>query len=242
MPAGKAERREAFGPSPYGGIVDLRQATDIALLTSSEPEETLPDKIGRQILEIKEWVRKTYPGSKLYRQIEVVAAQVRTPHATVMARAAAHARSAAYAPESATTPVQKSAWVAVSSGDIDALAKLADGIVDVDAAAIVRAAVTLAERWRSHLDSEIRLGPDWKAWEKDLKKAAVRGAEPLSDADLHILRHAVADNHCKSSEGERSEVRSRVQRLMERHARALLLRLEMAEKATVPAPAVTHTS
>ena len=93
----------------------------------------------------------------------------------------------------------------------------------------LQAGLRIARDWESSHDQEVRFGPDWKAWEKELKKAATRGADPLSDMDLHKIRHAVADNHCKSSESERSTVRWREGRLMERHGRALLLRLDMAE-------------
>ena len=98
-----------------------------------------------------------------------------------------------------------------------------------DCIAALKAGLRIAEDWKGSYEQEVRFGPDWRAWNSDLKKASTRGVVPLSDQDLHRIRHAVADNHCKSSESERSQTRWQVGTIMERHARALLLRLDLAE-------------
>jgi hypothetical protein len=71
--------------------------------------------------------------------------------------------------------------------------------------------------------------PDWTRWESDLKRAAVKDAEPISDEELDRFRHALADVHCKSSSRERDEVEYRLQRFGAKMWRKILARLDAAE-------------
>jgi hypothetical protein len=87
------------------------------------------------------------------------------------------------------------------------------------------------ETLRNNLESEIRMGPDWRSWEKDLKKASHKRQEPIDDETLYRFRHAVADNHSKSSSGERSTVEYREARFVSKHLGGLLARLDRAEEA-----------
>lgn len=74
---------------------------------------------------------------------------------------------------------------------------------------------------------------DWIGWNKTIKamkKAAHHGKDPISDEDLHLLRMAVSDNHCKSSSAERDSAKYRVQRIAEKRMPAILARLDAAEE------------
>jgi hypothetical protein len=81
------------------------------------------------------------------------------------------------------------------------------------------------------VQSLINLSPDWRRWEKDLKKASSRSKGPISDEDLYRFRHAVADNTCKRSESERFTASYRVNKFIERHLGGLIARLDAAEEA-----------
>lgn len=83
----------------------------------------------------------------------------------------------------------------------------------------------------NNIQSLINLSPDWRRWEKDLKKASSRSKGPISDENLYRFRHAVADNHCKSSQRERFSAEYRVTKFMERHLGGLIARLDAAEEA-----------
>jgi hypothetical protein len=88
------------------------------------------------------------------------------------------------------------------------------------------------ERSRRDHEQTLRLDvPDWRSWEKDLGKASRKGQEPISDEILHQFRHAIADVHCKSSPSERSEVEYRQRRYVEKHLGGLIARLDRAEEA-----------
>lgn len=76
--------------------------------------------------------------------------------------------------------------------------------------------------------------PDWTQWEADLRKAATKDAEPISDEELDRFRHALADVHCKSSSRERDEVEYRLQRFGAKMWRKILARLDRAEARTPP--------
>lgn len=71
--------------------------------------------------------------------------------------------------------------------------------------------------------------PDWRSWDRDLKKASVRDATPLDDESLGRLRHALADVHCKSTASERLAVEYRSTRFADKVLRRLLARLDQAE-------------
>lgn len=89
-----------------------------------------------------------------------------------------------------------------------------------------------AEEIQNRLETTLRIDvPDWRSWEKDLKKASHKRQDPVSDEILHQIRHAVADVHCKSSASERSEVDGRQMRYVEKHLGGLLARLDRAEEA-----------
>lgn len=81
--------------------------------------------------------------------------------------------------------------------------------------------------------TEMRSNFDWIGWKKTIKamkKAAHHGKDPISDEDLHILRMAVSDNHCKSSASERSSAEHRVMELAKKRMSAILSRLDAAEE------------
>lgn len=98
-----------------------------------------------------------------------------------------------------------------------------------------RLAITKArlERLKTRHDQTLRLDvPDWRAWDKDLKKASHARQEPVSDEILHQFRHAIADaGTSKSSTSERSEVDFRRTRYAEKHLGGLIARLDRAEDA-----------
>ena len=74
---------------------------------------------------------------------------------------------------------------------------------------------------------------DWVGWNKTIKamkKAAHFGKDPISDEDLHLVRMAVSDNHCKSSSSERSSAEWRVMELAKKRLPAILSRLDAAEE------------
>lgn len=83
--------------------------------------------------------------------------------------------------------------------------------------------------------SLINLAPDWRSWEADLKKASHKRQTAIDDETLYRFRHAVADNHCKSSSSERSEVEYREQKYMSRYLGGLLARLDAAEETLADA-------
>lgn len=97
-----------------------------------------------------------------------------------------------------------------------------------------RLAVTGArlERLKSRHEQTLRLDvPDWRVWERDLRKASRKGLEPISEEALHRFRHAVADVHCKSSASEKAQVEHRQLRYVEKHLGGLIARLDRAEDA-----------
>lgn len=90
------------------------------------------------------------------------------------------------------------------------------------------------EELRLDIDNMERMSIfDWVGWNKTIKamkKAAHFGKDPISDEDLHILRMAVSDNHCKSSASERSSAEHRVMELAKKRMPAILSRLDAAEE------------
>ena len=91
-----------------------------------------------------------------------------------------------------------------------------------------------AEKARDEAERELQSAlavklPDWAAWTKDLRKAAVRDSEPLDDEKMNVFRHAVADNHCKSTASERYECQYRVETFAKRYGRQIVARLDASE-------------
>lgn len=100
------------------------------------------------------------------------------------------------------------------------------------AAAQLRLKDAELEDVQNRLESTLNIDvPDWRSWERDLKKASHKKLDPISDEILHQFRHAVADVHCKSSSGERATVELRQQRYVDKHLGGLLARLDQAEDA-----------
>lgn len=71
--------------------------------------------------------------------------------------------------------------------------------------------------------------PDWMAWTKDLRKAATKDQEPLDDERMDLFRHAVADNHTKSTAAERDDAKYRVGRFAGRYGSRIIARIDAAE-------------
>lgn len=103
--------------------------------------------------------------------------------------------------------------------------------VDAQAISIEEASALRGEiaDLKDEISAIIRMGPDWQKFERSLKKASHHSQGPLSDGDLEMLRHAVADNMSKSCAAERNEARRRQALCAERMLPALLARLDKAE-------------
>lgn len=71
---------------------------------------------------------------------------------------------------------------------------------------------------------------DWKEWNRLIKSASHQKSNPLEEDKLDLLRLAVADNHCKSSKGDRSSAEHRVMELGRKFLPALIARLDKAEE------------
>lgn len=99
------------------------------------------------------------------------------------------------------------------------------------AASLAVAQARLVKSREGH-EQTLRLDvPDWRTWEKDLKKASHKRQDPISDEILHQFRHAVADVTSKSSSSQKFEVTYRQQRYVEKHLGGLIARLDRAEEA-----------
>lgn len=242
-------RAERYGPTPYGTLVDLQYATqeladaqmgplwkaatanahfDLALRDARFLRQQLDDITGETDQQAQDIGQAENTLSRLIAALE--GGSLRDEE---------HRREADGSRR--TTDAERASW----SKDVDGMkaaietlaarhAELAMVTPDThewasDCMTALKAGLRIAEDWKGSYEQEVRFGPDWRAWNSDLKRASTRGVVPLSDQDLHRIRHAVADNHCKSSESERSQTRWQVGTIMERHARALLLRLDLAE-------------
>ena len=210
------ERRERFGPSPYGNLLDLSDLADTPV-TSLTARPTPEGSHGMARY-------RSYNGRHevLWDNDDIEAAKAvckgddgRTDLDAYIVDRTAMAMLRA-----------RTGWVA---RPLDAIG------IDVGdrAAAAARMAIQADEvtRLDDRCKSLVNLGPDWGKWETDLKKASHRSKGPIDDETLFRFRHAVADAHCKSSACERSTVDHRQRRFVELHLGGLMARLDAAEDA-----------
>lgn len=209
------ERRETFGPSPYGGLVDLTDVTaHPATAWDREAARPWPLEEGA-----KRHVARNGEGETIAEtnDLEEARGACRTEEDRTDLDAYVVDRT------DRTISRARCCWRPEPLPAIDACADVA--------AELFMARLERDEAVASH-DTTLRISvPDWRAWEKDLKKASRKGQEPISDELLHQFRHAVADVHCKSSSSEKSEVVYRQARYVEKHLGGLIARLDRAEEA-----------
>lgn len=242
-------RAERYGPTPYGTLVDLQYATQELADTQTGPlwkAATANAHFDRALREAR-FLRKQLDDitGETDQQAQDIGQAENTLSRLIAALEGGSFRDEDHRHEAdgsrRTTDAERASW----SRDVDGMkaavealamrhAELARVTPDThewasDCMTALKAGLRIAEDWKRSYEHEVRFGPDWRAWNSDLKKASTRGVVPLSDQNLHRIRHAVADNHCKSSESERSQTRWQVGTIMERHARSLLLRLDLAE-------------
>jgi hypothetical protein len=204
------ERRESFGNSPYGHLLDLRSVCDDPV-TGSAPEE-------------------------LSGGIHATPMRFVVVDATCGVRSRHDDEAAA---RDAAEDIDDAMVVDVAAGGVlhhdrgwrRIQVEGRDERETILAAALAVATARL-ERSREKHEQTLRIDvPDWRAWTGDLKKASRKNQEPISDELLHQFRHAVADVHCKSSASERSEVEWRQRLYVEKHLGGLITRLDRAEDA-----------
>lgn len=195
------ERREIFGPSPYGGLNNL---SDIA-------ESEIPRKSGRYCIFDEEGALIERTDDEEYARKQVSRMGVLESYIDCDTWTL-HRYRYGYRHENLTRMPDK------SDDSIFIAKKICDQAFHIQNLEIEN-------------QSLVNLAPDWRKWEKDLKKASHKRKDPISDEDLYRLRLAVADNHCKSSSSERAEVEYREQRYISKHLGALLCRLDQAEEA-----------
>jgi hypothetical protein len=242
-------RAERYGPTPYGTLVDLRNATEEMADLKAEP-------VSRTATANAHFDRALREARFLREQLDAITGETdqqgqdigqaeNTLSRLISALEGGSFEDDGSRPETAgrprTTDAERASWGRDVDGMRNAVEDLAARGSELamvtpdtrewvsDCMTALKAGLRIADDWKRSYEQEVRFGPDWRSWTKDLRKASTRGAKPLSDLDLHRIRHAVADNHSKSSESERSQTRWRVGTIMERHARALLLRLDIAE-------------
>lgn len=242
-------RAERYGPTPYGTLVDLGYATgrmDDPKAGAVSKTATASAHLDRALREAR-FLREQLDAitGETDQQGQDIGQAENTLSRLISALEGGSYEDDGSRPETAGRPRATDAERASWGRDIDGMRTAVDDLAargsDLamvtpdtrewvsDCMVALNAGLRIADEWKRSYEQEVRFGPDWRAWNSDLKKAATRGAIPLSDLDLHKIRHAVADNHSKSSESERSQVRHRVGSIMERHARSLLLRLDIAE-------------
>lgn len=212
------ERRERLGPSPYGGLVDLSEvAASGATMLDATPAGTFGHT----------------PQEARYHAYDGMGALLGAEHDLDRAKALCDRRDGRSDLESWiiddldwTVMRAKHCWRAEPMEPMPATRTEA-----AETAARLLMANSRIEDLANQVSSLVNTGPDWRNWERDLKKASHMREEPIGDEALLRFRHAVADNHCKSSSGEREQVRYRVQRFVEKHLGGLLARLDRAEDA-----------
>lgn len=241
-------RAERYGPTPYGALVDLSYATEQMAAVQVGPVSKAATANAHFDCALRE-------ARQLREQLDNITGETDEQGQDIgqaentLGRLIAALEGGSVRDEPSTdadgrrrvTDAERASWSRNIDGMKSAVEDLASRASDLamvtpdtrewvsDCVTALHAGLRIADEWKQSYEQEVRFGPDWRSWTKDLKKAATRGAKPLSDLDLHRIRHAVADNHSKSSESERSQTRWRVGSIMERHARALLLRLDIAE-------------
>lgn len=204
------ERRESFGNSPYGHLLDLRSVGDDPVTASP----TAP------VFEREEG------GAERFVVLDAACRVISRHHEEADARSAAEPIDDAMVVDVAgrTALHDDRGWRRIP-------VEGRDERETVMAASLAVATARLARSREMH-GQTLRLDvPDWRAWEADLRKASRKGQEPLTDEVLHQFRHAVADVHCKSSASERSEVEWRQRLYVEKHLGGLMARLDRAEDA-----------
>lgn len=212
------ERSEIFGPSPYGGLVDL---SDIA----GHPATAWADKghtaakndthgflafngedepIG-EFESLEDAQNEIIEGEDTKRDLD------------------------AYVIDVAANQLLRRRWCWRAETVEPVKETLAARVLAAAHVSLARERETEAkERHETTLRIDV---PDWRAWNKSLKKASHKRQEPISDEILHQMRHACADVTSKSSSSEKSEVVHRQARYVEKHLGGLLARLDRAEEA-----------
>jgi len=245
-----ADRRaERYGPTPYGTLVDLKYATEqlaavqVGPVSRDATANAHFDCALREARHLREQLDALT--GETDEQGQDIGQAENTLGRLISALEGGSFDDDGSRPETASRPratdAERASWGRDIDGMKTAVEDLAARVSELamvtpdtrewvsDCMIALHAGLRIADDWKRSYEQEVRFGPDWRSWTRDLKKASTRGARPLSDMDLHKIRHAVADNHSKSSESERSQTRWRVGTMMERHARALLLRLDIAE-------------
>lgn len=216
------ERREAFGPSPYGGLLDLRQVA----------EEAESEHLDGGAF----FARGDRRISLRYAAYDNEMSLLGETNDLEEAKALCWSHEEDEGNRHITAVVDRQDWMLLRGSYFWRPHEMPKAGVTTEDQARTAALLLLSQDQNEDLAREINnmkvtCMPDWRSWEKDLKKAARRGQEPINDEMLHRFRHAVADNHSKSSAGERSQSRYRVQIMIERHLGGLLHRLDRAEEA-----------
>ena len=212
------ERRERFGPTPYGGLVDLGNVADHPATVWNEPG--VHPRGPRHDVDAPRYM--AYDPQDLRVLVETDDLEV--------AREACHLDDGRMDLESyivdrreRTISRARCCWRIESLPVVDAGADVA--------AELFMARVERDETKESHATT-LRIDvPDWRTWEKSLKKASHKQQEPISDEILHQFRHAIADVTSKSSSSEKSQVVYRQTRYVEKHLGGLIARLDRAEEA-----------
>lgn len=231
LEAADGMRRETFGPSPYGGLVDLSGAAGHPLTVWDAADAQASTGASTGVTEPCNDLQS--PSAGRYAAFDGEDVPILRSDDLAEARAACRTGGTegrddldAYVVDVAAMTISR----ARTGWTVQALPPVAGC---GDAAAWTAAELHLSRLRREELELRVHnltvMGPDWTAWEKDLKKASRRHQEPIDDEQLHRFRHAVADNHCKSSDSERSTVRHREAAFVSQHLGGLLARLDRAE-------------
>lgn len=210
----EGERRERFGPSPYGHLLDMGDIADHPV--TSWARDAMPDETSNA------------PGGCFVVMSDDNKEQSRHDDETAAQETIEIEDNASreYVVDVAGGRAMHYDW-----GWRTIEVEGRDEAETFTAAALAVSMARLEKSRRAH-ETTLRLDvPDWRAWHKDLKKASHKRQEPISDEILHQMRHAVADVHCKSSDSERSEVEWRQRLYVEKHLGGLLARLDRAEEA-----------
>lgn len=213
------ERRETFGPSPYGGLVDLSAVTS----------QTLP-----------EWARRTLAVHDDDAAPRYVAVGGENRDTLIETDDLEAARKACHDEEGKldldTYVIDRMDWTISRSRCCWRIEEMPSVQPSLSARADTAAELHMARVEREDVEHKMEQilacdVPDWRRWEKSLKKASHKKQDPISDEILHQFRHAVADVTSKSSSSEKFEVTYRQQRYVEKHLGGLLARLDRAEEA-----------
>lgn len=212
------ERRERFGPTPYGGLVDLGNVADHPATVWNEPG--IQPKGPRHDVDAPQYMAYDPQDLRVLAEtddLEVAREACRLDDGRMDLESYIVDR------RDRTISRARCCWRIEKLPVVDAGADVA--------AELFMARVERDEAIESHATT-LRIDvPDWRTWEKSLKKASHKRQDPISDEILHQMRHAVADVTSKSSSSEKFEVRYRQDRYVEKHLGGLLARLDRAEEA-----------